>query len=83
MNIRTVYVGVDIRGDRTCAVFLKQIENAGQVIFSEPHRVMLETDADVEHMRECCDNTLVSLGYPATADADWDKIKAHRALNRT
>lgn len=65
--------------------WLKQFVDAdtGEVLFSEPHRSVVDFDGDIDAQTTAITAHLQSMGYPAADTAMIDRVKAIDAVARS
>lgn len=64
--------------------WLKQVvdETTGEVMLSEPHRSIIDIDADIDEQVANVSNHLVSMGYPPVSTAMLARIKATDSIGK-
>lgn len=59
---------------------LKQVVDNGEVLFSEPHRTVVDCFGDVAEQVAAVNAHLASMGYPAVPDEGVQRIEALRVI---
>lgn len=59
---------------------LKQVIDNGEVLFSEPHRTVVDCFGDVTEQVAAVNEHLASMGYPAVPDEGVQRIEALRVV---
>ncbi len=76
MEKRTVLDRIEMHSDGTIRVrLLKQIADcSGEVVFSEPHRLLLTPLSDPGEQKRALDEHLGRMGFPALGSPDWQSV---------
>lgn len=76
--MRTIRLGqIEMRSNGSVGVkLMKQVEEDGEVLFSEPHRTEILQGGDVDAQMDVVNQHLEAMGYPAVPAGDIAYIKA-------